>query len=247
MHDPLLVQFTAQTVAALDGKAELVLSKASTSTQRLALVPTESSDSTTVRNSTLPPTYEDVKAEESYEEEVIRDPDKKVASDWHCDQNCRCICHSNQRVLPAELAKKRRASAPSLIARFVRACTLKDCGKKRRRSTGSLTVPSQVVNRAIGIKLLSKGFNHLFILKTCNAVSENSDQIRYAASGNLHALMMLVQTNKATINDTGPDGWSLLHVRSYSLPDYVRRILTFVVSFLLEPSSCCDVADRHGG
>lgn len=244
-YDPPLVQFTAETVAEFGGNAQLVLSKATTSTQRLVLEPIRSSDATAVHDSSPPPTYEDVKADEKYEEEVIRDPDQKIVSEWHCDQNCRCICHGSQRVLPAELTKKRRTSSPGLVARFVRACTLRDCRKRRRKSTGSLSIPSQVVNRALGIKLLSKGFNHLFILKTYPQVSENSDQIRYATSGNLQGLMMLVQTSKATVNDSGPDGWSLLHVRTAPLS--FRFVLILIVCFLPWTSECCYVADRHGG
>jgi hypothetical protein len=214
MHDPLLVQFTAEAVAELNGNADLVLSKAPTSRRLSTWEPIRSSNSSATQDSSPPPTYEDVKADDSYEEDITRDPEKKSASELHCDQNCRCVCHTNQKILPDDLSMKRQTPSSCLIARFVRACTLRECKKKRRRSIGSVTVPSQVLNMALGIKLLSRGFNHLFFLKTYNSVSENSDQIRYATSGNLQGLMMLVQTNKATINDTGPDGWTLLHVRT---------------------------------
>ena len=244
MHDPLLVQFTAEAVSELGGNAELVLSQGSTSEQLSTLEPVRSLDASTMHSSSPPPTYKEVKADDSYEEDIKRDPEKKSSSELRCDEDCRCVCHISQKILPDDLNVKRQTS-PRLIARFVRACTLRACKKKRRLSKGSFTVPSQVLNRALGVKLLSKGFNHLFFLKTYNTVSENSDQIRYATSGNLQGLMMLVQTDKATINDTGPDGWSLLHVRITSSSS--QGMLTSTVCFLLGKSSYCQMADRDGG
>lgn len=214
MHDPQLVQFTAKAVAELGGNAELVLSQGSTRARPSISASVASSSTNATHYSNPPPTYEDVKAEGN-EEEVILNPEKSF-SQLHCDSNCRCVCHITQKVLPDDLGMKRQTSSSGLIARFMRACTLKACKKKRRRSKESFTVPSQVVNRALGIKLLSKAFNHRFFLKMYNVESENSDQIRYAASGNLQGLMMLIQTNKATINDSSPDGWTLLHVRNSS-------------------------------
>jgi len=235
MHDPLLVQFTSQTIAELGGNAELVLSQGSTSTRSSLSEPVKSSGTNATstqssiseplkssrtnisHDSSPPPIYEEVKANNSNEEEFISNPEKSF-SQLTCDSNCRCVCHTTQKVLPNDMGMKHQTSSSCLIVRFVRTCTLRACKKKRRRSQRSFTVPSQVLNKALGVRLLSKGFNHLFFLKSYNTVSENSDQIRYATSGNLQGLMMLVQTNKATINDTGPDGWTLLHVCSSSSP-----------------------------
>jgi hypothetical protein len=215
MHDPLLVQFTAETVSELGGNAELVLSRGLPTMRSSISKSVKSSSPSTSHDSSPSTAYEDVKSEDNNEKENLLDPEKNV-SQLHCDSNCRCVCHTTQKLLPDNLGMKRQNSSSCLIAQFVRACTLKACKKKRRRSKGSFAVPSQVLNKAIGVRLLLKGFNHLFFLKAYNAVSENSDQIRYATSGNLQGLVVLVRTKKATINDTGPDGWTLLHVRNSS-------------------------------
>ena len=50
-------------------------------------------------------------------------------------------------------------------------------------------------------------------LHTYRMVSEGSDAMRYVKHGNLEGLKASIQSGEATIWDTAPDGWSLLHVR----------------------------------
>jgi hypothetical protein len=213
MHDPRLLQFSSQAVAEMGGRTELVLSQASTSASYQLLKPTASNSS---HDTTPPPTYADVQADEGYEEEIVRDPEEKTSNEPCCDQNCRCVCHTTEKAVPDGLVA-RRAPFPCIIARFAQACTKRGCKKRKRRSKGTFTISPEVLNEALGVRLLSKGFNRLFFLKSYNKISESSDQIRYVTSGNLQGLAMLVQTNQATINDCGDDGWSLLHVRNVLL------------------------------
>ena len=51
-------------------------------------------------------------------------------------------------------------------------------------------------------------------LNTFHMVSEYSDVMRYAKQGDLDSLKAAIQSGNATLWDTAPDGWSLLHVRS---------------------------------
>jgi hypothetical protein len=91
MHDPLLVQLTSQTIAELGRNAELVLSQGSTSTRSSISEPVKSSGTSTQssisesvkssgtnasHDSSLPPTYEEVKADNRNEEELIPNPEK---------------------------------------------------------------------------------------------------------------------------------------------------------------------------
>jgi hypothetical protein len=43
-------------------------------------------------------------------------------------------------------------------------------------------------------------------------VPEGSDALRYVKHGNLEKLKICFKLGEATIWDTAPDGWSLLHV-----------------------------------
>lgn len=49
-------------------------------------------------------------------------------------------------------------------------------------------------------------------LNTYRMVSEGSDAFRYIKHGNLDKLKASIDSGEATLWDTAPDGWSLLHV-----------------------------------
>ena len=51
-------------------------------------------------------------------------------------------------------------------------------------------------------------------LNTYRMISEGSDAMRYVKHGNLEKLKACIKTGEATLWDTAPDGWSLLHVSS---------------------------------
>ena len=59
-------------------------------------------------------------------------------------------------------------------------------------------------------------------LHTYRMVSEGSDAMRYVKHGNLDGLKASIESGQATIWDTAPDGWSLLHVRLSYLPCYLQ-------------------------
>lgn len=59
----------------------------------------------------------------------------------------------------------------------------------------------------------SKSIKIRYDLNTFRMVSEGSEAIRYVKHGNLDKLKTCFQIGEATLWDTAPDGWSLLHVR----------------------------------
>lgn len=82
-------------------------------------------------------------------------------------------------------------------------------------------------------------------------VPEGSDVMRYTKQGDLDNLKAAIQSGKATLWDTAPDGWSLLHVSSFSglvtqlilgqTAAYNRQLPT--VKYLLELGANTEVAD----
>ncbi|KAL9611612.1 MAG: hypothetical protein Q9167_003727 [Letrouitia subvulpina] len=70
-------------------------------------------------------------------------------------------------------------------------------------------------------------------------VPENSDVLRYATQGSLNKLKVAIQSGGATLWDTAPDGWSLLHVTTTAA--YNRQLS--VVKYLLELGADTEVAD----
>lgn len=60
--------------------------------------------------------------------------------------------------------------------------------------------------------MASKSVKVRYNLNTFRMVSEGSDAIRHVKHGDLEKLKMCFETGEATLWDTAPDGWSLLHV-----------------------------------
>ncbi|KAI9777815.1 MAG: hypothetical protein M1816_004404 [Peltula sp. TS41687] len=62
----------------------------------------------------------------------------------------------------------------------------------------------------------SKSIKIRYDLNTYRMVSEGSDAMRHVKHGNLEKLKACIESGKATIWDTAPDGWSLLHTAAYN-------------------------------
>lgn len=75
-------------------------------------------------------------------------------------------------------------------------------------------VPSTFFRKAISQVMSSKSIKVRYDLNTYRMVSEGSDAMRYVKHGNLEKLKNCIQIGEATLWDTAPDGWSLLHVSS---------------------------------
>lgn len=75
-------------------------------------------------------------------------------------------------------------------------------------------VTSTFFRKAISQVMSSKSIKVRYDLNTYRMVSEGSDAMRYVKHGNLEKLKTCIKTGEATLWDTAPDGWSLLHVSS---------------------------------
>ncbi len=77
-----------------------------------------------------------------------------------------------------------------------------------------VVVPSAFFRTAISQVMSSKSLKVRYDLNTYRMVSEGSDAMRYVKHGNLEKLKSSIKSGEATLWDTAPDGWSLLHVSS---------------------------------
>jgi len=73
-------------------------------------------------------------------------------------------------------------------------------------------------------------------MNTYRMVPEGSDAMRFVKHGNLEKLKMEILSGQATIWDTAPDGWSLLHTAAYA-----RQLP--IVKYLFELGADTDAAD----
>ena len=77
-----------------------------------------------------------------------------------------------------------------------------------------VAVSSAFFRKVISQVMSSKSIKVRYDLNTYRMVSEGSDAMRYVKHGNLERLKDSIKSGEATLWDTAPDGWSLLHVSS---------------------------------
>jgi hypothetical protein len=132
-----------------------------------------------------------------------------------CDSRCKCPCHGLQAFLHSRQLSKAVQSfifGPSHLSAAT--CQYKHAVRRKKKDHGSISIffRSDCFKKAILISLLSRGISLRVYFKCHNLVPETAESIRCAQSGDFQTLEKLIKNKKATVNDTGPDGWSLLHV-----------------------------------
>lgn len=113
-----------------------------------------------------------------------------------CRYDCYCRCHTQ------DVATKRGFS------RAVDLCTDQSCHAFKETTVAA----SNFFRKALAQVASSRSIKVRYDLNTYRMVSEGSDAMRYVKHGNLDKLKRCVRAGEATLWDTAPDGWSLLHV-----------------------------------
>lgn len=113
-----------------------------------------------------------------------------------CRYDCYCKCHTR------DVATKRGFS------RAFESCTDRTCHAFGQTAIST----SSFFRKALAQVASSRCVKIRYDLNTFRMVSEGSDAMRYVKHGNLEKLKMCVWAGEATLWDTAPDGWSLLHV-----------------------------------
>ncbi len=116
--------------------------------------------------------------------------------------DCFCRCH-------AQGAATRRGLSRSSNSQSL--CTDPTC-QAATSSEEPTVFPSRFFRKAFLQVISSKSIKVHYDLNTFRMVSEGSDAMRYVKHGNLDKLKMCIESGEATLWDTAPDGWSLLHV-----------------------------------
>ena len=126
-----------------------------------------------------------------------------------CRFDCFCSCHPK--------SEEEHGSMSSLIKSFARLGTLTgNCDDPRCQSGRSVeektTSTSRIFLKALLNIMSAHSVKVRFHLNTFHMVPESSDVMRYAKQGSLDSLKLAIESGAATLWDTAPDGWSLLHV-----------------------------------
>ena len=129
-----------------------------------------------------------------------------------CRVDCYCSCHPSTEV--------KRSSISSLSESF------SHLGLSKTQCDDPKCQSGQFVEQAVGSMshFFQKALSHVmaahtvkvrYHIGTFHMVPEGSDVMRYAKQGSLDNLKAAIQSGRATLWDTAPDGWSLLHVSSF--------------------------------
>ena len=121
-----------------------------------------------------------------------------------CRYDCFCICHAPSVTDASKGILK--------LSGLKLQCTESDC--QGAGSTDDKAGIPSFFRRAISEVMSSRSIKVRYHLNTYRMVPEGSDALRYVKHGNLEKLKACIQTGEATLWDTAPDGWSLLHVSS---------------------------------
>lgn len=120
-----------------------------------------------------------------------------------CRYNCYCKCHARNHNNSSKILAR--------LSELKEQCTDPTCQGAILTSCRSET-SAQSFRKVLSSVLSSKSIKIRYDLNTYRMVSEGSDAMRYVKHGNLEKLRSCIHSGEATLWDTAPDGWSLLHV-----------------------------------
>ena len=120
-----------------------------------------------------------------------------------CRYNCYCQCHKE----PPRKAKRRFGSLKHRKPQ----CTEPTC-QNNMIADDQILGQTNSFRRALSQVMWLKSIKVRYDLKSFRTVPEGSDAMRHVKHGNLEKLKTCIESGEATIWDTAPDGWSLLHV-----------------------------------
>jgi len=120
-----------------------------------------------------------------------------------CRFDCYCKCHLQIYTIPKKSLSK--TDIPK------QRCTEPTCQAAQKSEDVARGLPD-FFRKVLSQVMSSKSIKVRYELNTFRMVSEGSDAIRHVKHGSLEKLKTCFQTGEATLWDTAPDGWSLLHV-----------------------------------
>lgn len=120
-----------------------------------------------------------------------------------CYSQCQCPCH---RASEPKTQNKESGKFNSTK------CSNPQCRSRDSRKTEFIIRDPMLLRREFVLSLICRGVQISCSIKTRPIVPASSAVIKCAENGDLVSLKNLLLAGKASIFDTEPDGWSLLHV-----------------------------------
>lgn len=120
-----------------------------------------------------------------------------------CRYDCFCKCHEHEIAAHSKSFPKFKSAKGR--------CTETTC-RNAIVAKEEYQVRSKSFRKALSEVLISKNIKVRYNLNTYRMVPEGSGAMRHVKHGNLEKLKACIASGEATLWDTAPDGWSLLHV-----------------------------------
>jgi hypothetical protein len=131
-----------------------------------------------------------------------------------CAFNCYCNCHYHE-LNSSNILIKANKTVLGTLSTSGRRCSVSSCCRTVAVSPRKLVYPRARFRNAVTSLVMFRGFKIKYYLNTYRDVGETSESMRYTKRGDLVRLKACIESGSATPFDTGPDGWSLLHVSQY--------------------------------
>jgi len=123
-----------------------------------------------------------------------------------CRYNCYCACHEQE----SASSQKKKFTKKGKVQ-----CTESTC-RNATEAEVQQSAYSKSFRKALSQVMSSRSIKIRYNLNIYRMVPEGSDAMRYIKHGNLDKLKAVIDSGEATLWDTAPDGWSLLHVSYFS-------------------------------
>ncbi len=123
-----------------------------------------------------------------------------------CHYSCHCQCHEEPTAKPRRHFMGSRGGPKNHRPK----CTDSACMDKATLEDATEEY-SRSFRKVLSNIMSAKSVEVRYDLGTFRMVPEGCDPMRYVKHGNLEKLRKCVESGEATIWDTAPDGWSLLH------------------------------------
>lgn len=215
-HYPQLLQISAITDT--NSRRESAISIKTNDSETSTLISTTSrAPSSCISTDTAPSSLDDA---ESLLQKTVSNPVSEISkSDGDnystesslirkaCRFDCYCKCHPRTRLKEGDISSLSKSLSKLEISNYD--CDDVNCESNKAISVGSSTRFFQKILCQVKSAQSIKVRHHM---STFHIVPESSDVLRYVKLGKLDSLQIAIQSGKATLWDTAPDGWSLLHV-----------------------------------
>jgi len=126
-----------------------------------------------------------------------------------CHFQCKCQCHNKETKLEGGKPGARRSI-----------CSSPNCQTMQPRHTKIFVRDATILKKEFAISMITRGFRMSCNIKTRPIVPSSAEAIKCSENGDHETLIKLLITEKASIYDAEPDGWSLLHVSTLKLQEF---------------------------